>query len=141
MPCGGMFSTPPVSSSRRATVSHEHHDLYAVPRHSRVRAHATHTHTHTHTHVHVQTHAHVRTRTQLAPRSSPRTSCFHFPAPPWQAHLCRLLTLLPRALLADDTITSPLFDHFLKLGNPKVSAKAGTGVDNSYKQMMKNFDK
>ena len=92
--------------------------------------------------MHVQTHAHVRTRTQLAPRSSPRTSCFHFPAPPWQAHLCRLLTLLPRALLADDTITSPLFDHFLKLGNPKVgSAKAGTGVDNSYKQMMKNFDK
>ena len=71
----------------------------------------------------------------------PRTACFHFPAPPWELHLCRLLTLLPLASHADDTITSPLFDHFLKLGNPKVSAKAGTGVDNSYKQMMKNFDK
>ena len=84
---------------------------------------------------------HVRTRTTGAAfvlRAPPA----HFPAPPWQAHLCRLLTLLPRASLADDTITSPLFDHFLKLGNPKVgSAKAGTGVDNSYKQMMKNFDK
>ena len=66
-----MSNTPrEASSSRRATVSHEHHDLYAVPRHSRVRAHATHTHTHTHTHVHVQTHAHVRTRAQLVPRSS-----------------------------------------------------------------------
>ena len=66
-----MSNTPrEASSSRRATVSHEHHDLYAVPRHSRVRAHATHTHAHTHMHVHVRTHAHVRTRARLAPRSS-----------------------------------------------------------------------
>ena len=62
--------TPLVKFAPSKTVSHEHHDLYAVPRHSRVRAHATHTHTHTHTHVHVQTHAHVRTRAQLVPRSS-----------------------------------------------------------------------
>ena len=45
-----------------------------------------------------------------------------------------------RARLADDTVTSPLFDHFLKLGNPKVGSTKSS-VDNSYKQMMKNFDK
>lgn len=39
-----------------------------------------------------------------------------------------------------DTVTSPLFDHFLKLGNPKVGSTKSS-VDNSYKQMMKNFDK
>ena len=69
-----MSNTPrEASSSRRATVSHEHHDLYAVPRHSRVRAHATHTHTpptRTRTRTCTCTCAHVRTRARLAPRSS-----------------------------------------------------------------------
>ena len=46
------------------------------------------------------------------------------------------------APLADDAVTSPLFTHFLNLGNAKgSSAKATTGVDMSaYKKMMKNFD-
>ena len=44
--------------------------------------------------------------------------------------------------LADDTVTSPLFQNFLNLKSGATSSKATSGVDMSaYKQMMKNFDK